>query len=64
IVGIDRFMSEARALTSTVCNIVSCVAIAKWQHALDTEKLQSELKTGFMPTEAERLQLSEPALVH
>ncbi|MFF2300854.1 C4-dicarboxylate transporter DctA, partial [Arthrobacter sp. NPDC058127] len=31
IVGIDRFMSEARALTSTVCNIVSCVAIAKWQ---------------------------------
>src|SRR5213079_2345685 len=31
IVGIDRFMSEARALTSTVSNIVSCVAVAKWQ---------------------------------
>ena len=64
IVGIDRFMSEARALTSTVANIVSCVAIAKWQHALDTDKLQSELKAGFVQTEAEKLQLSAPALVH
>ncbi|MGM7778935.1 C4-dicarboxylate transporter DctA [Arthrobacter sp. KNU-44] len=64
IVGIDRFMSEARALTSTVANIVSCVAVAKWQGALDTEKLRAELQTGFVQTEAERLQLSEPALVH
>ncbi|UKA63440.1 C4-dicarboxylate transporter DctA [Arthrobacter sp. FW306-04-A] len=64
IVGIDRFMSEARALTSTVANIVSCVAIAKWQHALDTDKLQSELKAGFVPTESEKLQLTEPALTH
>lgn len=64
IVGIDRFMSEARALTSTVANIVSCVAVAKWQHALDTEKLQSELKTGFKPTETEKLALTEPALAH
>ncbi|UKA60558.1 C4-dicarboxylate transporter DctA [Arthrobacter sp. FW306-2-2C-D06B] len=64
IVGIDRFMSEARALTSTVANIVSCVAIAKWQHALDTDKLQSELKAGFVPAEAEKHQLGEPALAH
>ncbi|MHC6222588.1 C4-dicarboxylate transporter DctA [Arthrobacter sp. MMS24-S77] len=64
IVGIDRFMSEARALTSTVCNIVSCVAIAKWQHALDTDKLHSELKAGFVQTEAEKLRLSEHALAH
>ena len=64
IVGIDRFMSEARALTSTVANIVSCVAVAKWQRALDTEKLQSELMTGFVPTDEERLQLTEPALAH
>ncbi|MCI0141242.1 C4-dicarboxylate transporter DctA [Arthrobacter bambusae] len=64
IVGIDRFMSEARALTSTMANIVSCVAIAKWQHALDTDKLQTELKAGFVPAEAEKHQLSEPALAH
>ncbi|HKU11586.1 MAG TPA: C4-dicarboxylate transporter DctA [Sinomonas sp.] len=64
IVGIDRFMSEARALTSTVCNIVSCVAVAKWQRALDTEKLHAELKAGFTPVEAEKVQVPEPALAH
>ncbi|WP_336852227.1 C4-dicarboxylate transporter DctA [Sinomonas albida] len=64
IVGIDRFMSEARALTSTVCNIVSCVAVAKWQGALDTETLHAELKAGFIPTDAEKIQLPEPALAH
>lgn len=64
IVGIDRFMSEARALTSTVANIVSCVAIAKWQHALDTDKLRAELQAGFVQTEADKLQLSEPVLAH
>ncbi|MGO4492563.1 hypothetical protein AB4Y86_10800, partial [Arthrobacter sp. 2YAF22_2] len=53
IVGIDRFMSEARALTSTVCNIVSCVAVAKWQNSLDTVTLHRELKAGFVPTEAD-----------
>jgi aerobic C4-dicarboxylate transport protein len=64
IVGIDRFMSEARALTSTVCNIVSCVAIAKWQGELDMGKLRSELQAGFIPTEAEKVQVAEPALAH
>ncbi|WP_115787638.1 C4-dicarboxylate transporter DctA [Arthrobacter silvisoli] len=64
IVGIDRFMSEARALTSTVCNIVSCVAIAKWQGELDMVKLRSELQAGFVPTEAEKVQLTEPAMAH
>ncbi|WP_285243892.1 C4-dicarboxylate transporter DctA [Pseudarthrobacter sp. fls2-241-R2A-127] len=64
IVGIDRFMSEARALTSTVCNIVSCVAIAKWQGELDMAKLRSELQAGFVPTEAEKVQLAEPVLAH
>src|SRR6478752_2920498 len=64
IVGIDRFMSEARALTSTVANIVSCVAIAKWQGELDMAKLRSELQAGFVPTEEEKVQLAEPALAH
>ncbi len=65
IVGIDRFMSEARALTSTVCNIVSCIAVAKWQRALNMETLRSELKAGFVPAEGEKVQIAgEPALVH
>jgi Na+/H+-dicarboxylate symporter len=57
-------MSEARALTSTVCNIVSCVAVAKWQGALDIEKLRAELQAGFVPAEADKVQLTEPAIAH
>ena len=64
IVGIDRFMSEARALTSTICNIVSCIAIARWEKALDTETLQAELSSGFVPTEAEKKALAEAVPAH
>ncbi|ASN53469.1 C4-dicarboxylate transporter DctA [Sinomonas sp. R1AF57] len=60
IVGIDRFMSEARALTSTICNIVSCIAVARWEKALDTEVLRAELSSGFVPTEAETESATEP----
>jgi aerobic C4-dicarboxylate transport protein len=64
IVGIDRFMSEARALTSTVCNIVSCIAVAKWQGALNVEKLRAELHAGYVPTESDKVQLTDPVMAH
>ena len=51
IVGIDRFMSEARALTSTMSNIVACVVVSKWENAVDEETLQYELTTGYKHTE-------------
>ena len=35
ILGIDRFMSEARALTNLVGNGVATVVVAKWCNALD-----------------------------
>lgn len=44
ILGIDRFMSEARALTNLVGNGVATVVVAKWCKALDRQKLQEELK--------------------
>ena len=47
IVGIDRFMSEARALTSTMSNIVASIVVSKWEKAVDEETLQSELTTGY-----------------
>ncbi|GKX64338.1 Aerobic C4-dicarboxylate transport protein [Pragia fontium] len=43
ILGIDRFMSEARALTNLIGNGVATVVVAKWCRQLDEEKLQSEL---------------------
>jgi Na+/H+-dicarboxylate symporter len=51
IVGIDRFMSEARALTSTMSNIVACVVVAKWENAVDNDVLNAELTTGYRHTE-------------
>jgi aerobic C4-dicarboxylate transport protein len=46
ILGIDRFMSEARALTNLVGNAVATLVVAKWVKELDTDKLQAELASG------------------
>jgi aerobic C4-dicarboxylate transport protein len=43
ILGVDRFMSEARALTNLIGNGVATVVVAKWEGALDTARLQAML---------------------
>ncbi len=43
IVGIDRFMSEARALTNLIGNGVATMVIARWQGDLDTERFKAVL---------------------
>jgi aerobic C4-dicarboxylate transport protein len=43
ILGIDRFMSEARALTNLVGNGVATIVVAKWTHELDMDRLQAGL---------------------
>ena len=43
ILGIDRFMSEARALTNLVGNALATVVVAKFCNQLDAEKLQASL---------------------
>jgi aerobic C4-dicarboxylate transport protein len=43
LLGVDRFMSEARALTNLVGNGVATLAIARWEGALDRERLQAAL---------------------
>jgi aerobic C4-dicarboxylate transport protein len=40
ILGVDRFMSEARALTNLVGNGVATLAVAKWCGELDRERLK------------------------
>ena len=49
ILGIDRFMSEARALTNLIGNAVATVVVAKWVNELDEDKLQAELASGGSP---------------
>ncbi|GGK06322.1 dicarboxylate/amino acid:cation symporter [Pseudomonas matsuisoli] len=46
ILGIDRFMSEARALTNLVGNGVATIVVAKWCGQLDEKALQKGLAEG------------------
>jgi aerobic C4-dicarboxylate transport protein len=46
ILGIDRFMSEARALTNLIGNGVATIVVGKWTGALDMQQLQQELDSG------------------
>ena len=43
ILGIDRFMSEARALTNLIGNGVATLVVAKWTNELDMDRLQAGL---------------------
>jgi aerobic C4-dicarboxylate transport protein len=43
ILGVDRFMSEARALTNVIGNGVATLVVAKWTGELDTVTMQAEL---------------------
>lgn len=43
IFGIDRFMSEARALTNVIGNTAATLVVARWEDELDMEQLESEL---------------------
>ncbi|HWA81864.1 MAG TPA: dicarboxylate/amino acid:cation symporter [Fimbriimonadaceae bacterium] len=46
VIGVDRFMSECRALTNTVGNGVATIVVARWDKALDRDALARELKSG------------------
>jgi aerobic C4-dicarboxylate transport protein len=54
ILGVDRFMSEARALTNLIGNGVATVVVAKWEGALDEKRMHRVLEN-----ESE-LEASEP----
>lgn len=43
ILGVDRFMSEARAITNFIGNTVATLVIAKWDGALDSSRAQEVL---------------------
>jgi len=53
ILGIDRFMSEARALTNLIGNGVATVVVARWENELDRAQLARAM-SGDVETELER----------
>jgi aerobic C4-dicarboxylate transport protein len=48
LVGIDKFMSECRALTNVIGNGVATIVVSRWEGELDTAKLRETMAT---PTE-------------
>ncbi len=56
ILGIDRFMSEARALTNLIGNSLATIVVAKWVGKLDMEKFNEALNN---PAEVDRKMLEE-----
>ena len=44
LLGIDKFMSECRALTNLIGNGVATIVISRWEGELDADKLHAAMK--------------------
>jgi aerobic C4-dicarboxylate transport protein len=53
ILGIDKFMSEVRALTNITGNGIATVVVAWWEGELDREKLNAGLNREMDPSDIE-----------
>jgi aerobic C4-dicarboxylate transport protein len=53
VLGIDKFMSECRALTNIIGNGVACVVVSWWEGELDRKKLQAGLDREIDPSDVE-----------
>ncbi len=64
ILGIDRFMSEARAITNLIGNGVATVVVSKWENELDVERMNQVLSGDGTPLAAGEavLAMVEPEL--
>ncbi len=60
LLGIDRFMSEARALTNLVGNAVATLVVARWEGRLDLERARAVLRGEDVPNRVEVAAGSEP----
>ncbi len=61
LVGVDRFMSQCRALVNLIGNGVATLVVAASEKQLDRAKLTAELKRG--PLFVERLEASNKSIV-
>ncbi|MBV8936189.1 MAG: C4-dicarboxylate transporter DctA [Alphaproteobacteria bacterium] len=63
LLGVERFMSEIRAVTNLFSNIFATVVIARWMGELDDDRLRSVLDGDGGKTTADIETLGDPALV-
>jgi aerobic C4-dicarboxylate transport protein len=64
LLGIDRFMSEARAITNLIGNGVATVVVARWEGEFEAEKADRILNASdevatISPTTASQVALTE-----
>nr|WP_155467793.1 dicarboxylate/amino acid:cation symporter [Duganella radicis] len=58
ILGIDRFMSECRALTNFIGNGVAAMVVSRWEKELDMDKMKAELASpGSTITDPEPMEV-------
>jgi len=53
ILGVDRFMSECRALTNFIGNAVATIVVSRWENALDKDLLDAALAGHPVPSDVE-----------
>lgn len=53
VLGIDKFMSECRALTNFIGNGVACVVVSRWEGELDRAALRAGLHRNALEISAE-----------
>ena len=46
ILGVDRFMSEARAITNIIGNGVATMFVARWENLRDDDRMHAALEAG------------------
>jgi aerobic C4-dicarboxylate transport protein len=70
LLGVDRFMSEARAITNTIGNAVGTVVVARWVGAVDRSRMQRildgeepEREAAVAPQPAELPEVGEGVVV-
>ena len=53
LIGIDRFMSMARATVNMIGNGVATLVVARWEHELDKDSLRKNLAQSYTPALSE-----------
>ena len=53
LLGVDRFMSEARSITNFIGNAVATLIVSKWEGALDEPRAQAILLAGRAPADVQ-----------
>ncbi len=62
ILGVDRFMSECRALTNFIGNAVATIVVARWEQAVEPRQLRAAFRGEggeLTETESDALQIEE-----